>query len=162
MSGATVMKTLIERISTVLIRQGATLSLAESCTGGALAALFTSRAGASAYFKGGVIAYSNEIKRDLLGVEADTLTEHGAVSCEVACRMAEGVRRICRSDYSIAVTGIAGPDGGSPDKPVGTVWIAVASSHRTVAEKLSLGDQGREKNIFATVEKAVILLSKII
>jgi nicotinamide-nucleotide amidase len=148
----------VEQISTILIRQGATLSLAESCTGGAIAALFTSRAGASAYFKGGVVAYSNEIKMSVLGVEADALAEQGAVSREVACRMADGVRRLFRSDYSIAATGIAGPDGGSPAKPVGTVWIAVSSPHGTITEKLSLGDQGREKNISATVEKATKLL----
>ena len=122
-----------ELIHGLLTRRGESLATAESCTGGTIAARFTAMPGASAYFRCGVVAYSNEAKRDVLGVDAPTLERCGAVSEEVARQMAEGARRIARADYGVATTGIAGPAGGSGTKPVGTVWIAVAGPHRTVA-----------------------------
>ena len=106
---------------------------AESCTGGNIAARFTAMPGASAYFLCGVVSYSNASKHDILGVDPEVIARHGAVSEEVARRMAEGARRISGADYAIATTGIAGPAGGSAEKPVGTVWIAVATPHRTTA-----------------------------
>ena len=106
---------------------GKTLSVAESCTGGAIAAKFTAMAGASVYFNAGVVSYSNEAKRDILGVNMDDIVRYGAVSETVAIQMAEGVRRAGQSDYAVSTTGIAGPTGGSAEKPVGTVWIGIAT-----------------------------------
>ncbi len=116
-----------------LIRRGLTLATAESCTGGAVAATFTAQPGASAYFLGGVVAYQNEVKERVLGVSGDSLREYGAVSEAVVRQMAEGVRRLTGADYAVATSGIAGPSGGTPEKPVGTVWMAVAGPGRTVA-----------------------------
>ena len=111
----------------ILLKRGKTLAVAESCTGGAIASKFTAMAGASAYFRGGVVAYANEAKRDILGVRMEDIECFGAVSEVVALEMAEGVRRITGADYAIATTGIAGPTGGSKHKPVGTVWMAIAT-----------------------------------
>ena len=128
----------------IMCKRGLTLATAESCTGGTIASRFTAMAGASAYFLGGVVAYANEAKRDILGVNYDDIMEHGAVSECVARQMAEGVRRITGADYAIATTGIAGPTGGSEAKPVGTVWMAVATPHRTVAMMRASGsDRGQ-------------------
>lgn len=111
----------------ILLKRGKTLAVAESCTGGMIASKFTAMAGASAYFRGGVVAYANETKRDILGVRMEDIECFGAVSEVVALEMAEGVRRITGADYAIATTGIAGPTGGSKHKPVGTVWMAIAT-----------------------------------
>jgi nicotinamide-nucleotide amidase len=108
------------------------VATAESCTGGRIAAALTAEAGASEYFLGGVVAYSNDVKISVLGVSPEALARHGAVSREVACQMASGVRRLTRADFGVATTGIAGPGGGTPEKPVGTVWIAVASPGKGV------------------------------
>ncbi len=116
-----------------LSERGKTLAVAESCTGGTIASRFTAMAGSSAYFRAGVVAYANEAKRDILGVSYDDIMRYGAVSEQVARQMAEGARRITGADYAIATTGIAGPSGGSAEKPVGTVWIAVATPRHTVA-----------------------------
>ncbi|MBQ1201253.1 MAG: competence/damage-inducible protein A [Alistipes sp.] len=110
-----------------MTENGKTLSVAESCTGGAIAAKFTAMAGASVYFNAGVVSYSNEAKRDILGVNMDDIVRYGAVSETVAIQMAEGVRRAGQSDYAVSTTGIAGPTGGSAEKPVGTVWIGIAT-----------------------------------
>lgn len=125
--------TVQEQVHNRLIEQGATLAIAESCTGGVISSRFTAMPGASAYLLCGVVAYQNEIKQRVLGVESEALQQHGAVSEVVARQMAEGVRRLSNSDYGVATTGIAGPAGGSTEKPVGTVWIAVASSRGCVA-----------------------------
>lgn len=128
----------------VMRERGLTLATAESCTGGTIASLFTAMAGASAYFLGGVVAYANEVKRDVLGVNYDDIMTHGAVSETVARQMAEGVRRTTGADYAIATTGIAGPTGGSEAKPVGTVWMAVATPTHTVAVMRNSGlDRGQ-------------------
>ena len=119
--------TLEQQVHRILIERGKTLAVTESCTGGAIASKFTAMAGASAYLLGGVVAYSNDVKRDILGVDPVSLECFGAVSEVVALEMAEGVRRITGADYAIATTGIAGPGGGSKHKPVGTVWMAVAT-----------------------------------
>ena len=127
-----------------LIERGQTLSVAESCTGGNIAAKFTAMAGASAYFNAGVVSYSNAAKVDILGVNAEDIAAYGAVSETVAIQMAEGVRRVGRSDYGISTTGIAGPAGGSADKPVGTVWIGIATPHGSFAVLKNCGtDRGQ-------------------
>ena len=136
--------TLQEHIHRLLIESGKTLAVAESCTGGSISAKFTVMAGASTYFLCGVTAYANEAKRDILGVDELLIERHGAVSEEVARAMAEGVRRISGADFAVATTGIAGPTGGSEQKPVGTVWFAVASERGTVAMMRNSGtDRGQ-------------------
>ncbi len=136
--------TLQSAVHDMLIARGETLAIAESCTGGAIASRFTAMAGASAYLLCGVVSYSNEAKRDVLGVPMSLIEEYGAVSEQVARAMAEGVRRISHADYGVATTGIAGPSGGSAEKPVGTVWFAVASEEGTVAVmKQSGSDRGQ-------------------
>ncbi len=125
--------TMQELVHNILIERRQTLAAAESCTGGIIAARFTAMAGASAYFQCGVVSYSNASKTDLLGVNTKDIERYGAVSESVAKQMAEGVRRVAKADYAVATTGIAGPSGGSAEKPVGTVWIAVATPRRTVA-----------------------------
>lgn len=119
------MTTKEEKIHRHCIENKLTLSLAESCTGGALAARLTSLPGASAYFLGSVVAYSNDLKVKLLGVKPETLAAHGAVSGEVVAEMVKGILTVTGSDYAIAISGIAGPDGGTQQKPVGTMWAAI-------------------------------------
>jgi nicotinamide-nucleotide amidase len=136
--------TVEQLVHNALIAQGKTLSVAESCTGGNIAAKFTAMAGASAYFQAGVVSYSNEAKVDILGVNAEDIARYGAVSEQVALQMAEGARRVGRSDYAIATTGIAGPSGGSAEKPVGTVWIGVATPEGSFAVLKNCGtDRGQ-------------------
>ena len=131
----------------MLCQRGATLAVAESCTGGTIASRFTAMAGSSAYFLAGVVAYANEAKRDILGVNYDDIQQYGAVSEQVACQMAEGARRITGADYAIATTGIAGPTGGSEQKPVGTVWMALATPNKTTAVLRQCGtDRGQIVN----------------
>lgn len=117
--------TLVSQLSTQLLSNGQLLALAESCTGGLLAAACTDLAGSSRWFDRGWVTYSNDAKQRCLGVSAETLAKHGAVSEAVVIEMAEGVLRESGAHISAAISGIAGPDGGSADKPVGTVWIAV-------------------------------------
>ena len=119
--------------------KNATIATAESCTGGRLAAALNALPGSSAYYLGSVVAYANEVKEQVLGVKHDTLTQYGAVSEQTMREMAEGVRRLMHTDYAIATSGIAGPDGGTEDKPVGTVWIAWATPEGTVAERYQFG-----------------------
>lgn len=136
--------TVQQQVHQMLIERGATLAVAESCTGGAIASRFTALAGASAYFLYGAVTYSNASKCSALGVDAETIRREGAVSEAVARQMAEGVRRAAGADYGVATTGIAGPTGGTEAKPVGTVWIAVATPTRTVAVmKPSGSDRGQ-------------------
>ena len=119
--------------------KNATIATAESCTGGRLAAALNALPGSSAYYLGSVVAYANDVKEQVLGVEHDTLMQYGAVSERTVREMAEGVRRLMHTDYAIATSGIAGPDGGTEDKPVGTVWIAWATPEGTVAERYQFG-----------------------
>jgi nicotinamide-nucleotide amidase len=137
----------LEKVTGFLLREkNLTLSTAESCTGGRIAGLITSVPGSSDYFKGSVVAYHNSIKTGILGVPEEMIREKGAVSEESVISMAEGVRRLLGTDLAVATSGIAGPDGGTPEKPVGTVWIAVAAENRTVTEKHTLGRE-RQVNI---------------
>lgn len=155
-------ETLAELVHKTLISKGKTLATAESCTGGTIASQLTAQAGASAYFRGGVVAYSNEVKECALGVKHETLAAHGAVSEETVREMAEGVRQRLGADLAIATTGIAGPDGGTKDKPVGTVWIAVADATHTVAQLLSFPGRRRQQNIDRTVNQAFSMLIKLL
>ena len=155
-------ETLDELVHKTLIERGLTLATAESCTGGNIARLLTAQAGASAYFRGGVIAYSNEVKECTLGVKHSTLEAHGAVSEETVREMAEGVRVRLGADLAIATTGIAGPDGGTPEKPVGTVWIAVADATHTVAQLLQFGSNRRQQNIDRSTNQAFAMLIRMI
>ena len=154
-------ETLDELVHKTLIERCKTLATAESCTGGNIARLLTAQAGASAYFKGGVIAYSNEVKESALGVKHSTLEAHGAVSEETVREMVEGVRERLGADYAIATTGIAGPTGGTPEKPVGTVWVAVADATHTVTQLMHYGDR-RQQTIDRTTNQAYSMLMKLI
>lgn len=141
-----------------LLRElGKTLSTAESCTGGTIAQMITSVAGSSDYFKGAIIAYANEVKVKALGIPEDLLVKHGAVSEAVVTAMSDEIRRRFGTDYAIAVSGIAGPGGGTPEKPVGTTWIAIASPSGIHAKKYLFGEH-RGRNIRRTALEALNLL----
>ncbi|MDL2240836.1 competence/damage-inducible protein A [Bacteroidales bacterium OttesenSCG-928-K22] len=154
-------KTLTELVANKLKEENKTLSLAESCTGGYLAHLITSLPGSSSYFKGGIIAYSNEIKTEILQVTQSTLDLQGAVSEATVKEMAENSLNIFQTDYSIAISGIAGPDGGSEEKPIGTVWIAVANKHKTITQLFSFG-RGRDRVIRQAANRALFMLHMLI
>lgn len=141
----------------LLKEKGLTLSLAESCTGGKLANLFTAIPGCSQYFKGGVVSYSNEAKRKILGVDFEDIKKYGAVSRTVVEQMALGARAIFESDCAIAISGIAGPGGGTPEKPVGTVWIAVLYKERLIAQEF-LFSNSREGNILRACNSGIRML----
>ncbi|MCC8426979.1 competence/damage-inducible protein A [Mucilaginibacter sp. UR6-11] len=144
-----------------MTEKGLTLSVAESCTGGYISHLFTQHAGSSKVFFGGAVSYSYELKESILGVKNETLWQYGAVSEETAVEMAEGALLNFKSDYAIAVTGIAGPDGGLPDKPVGTVWIAVACAQKTVRKKFTFGSK-RQQNIERSATSALFMLNTLL
>ena len=142
--------TLQECIGRLLAKHGKTVSAAESCTGGTIAALLTSVAGSSEYFLGSVTSYANSVKTGVLGVDQRIIASHGAVSSECVAAMAEGVRKLTGSDYSVATSGIAGPGGGSDEKPVGTVWIGVSSHMGTETFRMVFkGDRKRNIERFA-------------
>lgn len=122
-------------VGKLLIERSETIATAESCSGGHLGHRITEVAGASTYYLGGVIAYANHIKEELLGVHKDTLEHYGAVSAQTAEEMAKGCRRLFQTDYAIATTGISGPTGGTDEKPLGTVWIAIASKNEVISKK---------------------------
>ncbi len=140
-----------------IARLGVTVAAAESCTGGNIARLITAVPGASRYFLGGVVSYANEVKIAVLGVSAADLQKYGAVSESVARQMAQGVRKLTGADFAVATTGVAGPDGGSAEKPVGTVWIAVAGPGETHAQLFHFSAT-RERNIAKASFKALELL----
>ena len=147
-------------IGRLLIQNNQTVSVAESCTGGYLSHQFTKVSGSSAYFMGGILAYDNAVKVKQLGVKEETLLNFGAVSEQTVIEMSENVREIMGTTYGLATTGIAGPNGGTPEKPVGTIWIAIASENKTVTKKLTLGGF-REQNIHLTAINLLNLLRKI-
>ncbi|RIH63273.1 competence/damage-inducible protein A [Mariniphaga sediminis] len=152
-------ETLGEITGRLLREKGLTLAVAESCTGGYISHLITSVPGSSEYFRGGVTAYSNEVKKSLLGVSELTLQNYGAVSSEVVREMALGVRKKLGADFAVATSGIAGPTGGTEEKPVGTVWIAIAGPENTITEKFIFGDN-RERNIIRSSQTALQLLRR--
>jgi len=139
-------ETMAEVIGRMLKSKGKKLAVAESCTGGFISHLITSIPGSSHFFNGSVTAYSNQIKENVLGVDGSDISKFGAVSEQVAKEMAIGAKRVLNSDYAVATTGIAGPAGGTDDKPVGTVWIAIAGKNRVFAKKFVFGNN-RERNI---------------
>ena len=136
--------TVAEKLVALLKAQGLVCATAESCTGGGVGSAITAVPGSSAVFAGGVISYSNEVKRDVLGVSARSLQTVGAVSSEVAAQMADGVRKLLKTDLAVSLTGIAGPDGGSDEKPVGLVWFGLSTKDGTRTEKVIFsGDRAR-------------------
>ena len=154
-------ETMAEVIGRILKLNGKTLAVAESCTGGYISHLVTSLPGCSAFYNGSVTAYSNLIKENILGVNPEMILKFGAVSEQVAKEMAVGVRKVFNSDFALATTGIAGPDGGTEEKPVGTVWIAVASENDVIAQKFIFGDN-RERNISRSSQTALQILRRLI
>jgi len=149
--------TLEEVVGNMLLNNKATLSTAESCTGGLIAHKITTIPGSSQYFKGAVVAYANEIKEKVLNVNADDIEREGAVSETVVLQMAANVRDLYNTDYALAVSGIAGPDGGTDEKPVGTVWIALATPNKVVAKKYLFGGE-RVRNIDWSYQTALNML----
>ena len=141
----------------ILRRAKVTVATAESCTGGYIAHLITSVSGSSDYFKGGVVSYANEVKVHVLGVKNEDIEREGAVSETVVLQMAEGVKKLTGADYAVSTSGIAGPDGGTLDKPVGTVWIGVATPMKTFARKFNFSFT-RERNIAKAATKALELV----
>lgn len=138
------MSNVAENLVALLKARGLTCATAESCTGGGVGSAITAVPGSSAVFAGGVISYSNEVKHAVLGVSADDLVRVGAVSREVAEQMAVGARRLLKTDLAVSLTGIAGPDGGSAEKPVGLVWFGLASAEGVRSEKaIFRGDRAR-------------------
>jgi nicotinamide-nucleotide amidase len=146
-------------IGRLLTERHQTICTAESCTGGNIAHMLTSIPGSSNYFTGSVVSYDNKVKENILGVPAELIRKHGAVSPEVAISMAEGARRIMNTDFAVSTTGIAGPDGGTETKPVGTICIAVASAGGTVTEKYVFGND-RSVNISRFSIAALSLVRK--
>lgn len=149
-------------VNDVLRKRGFTLSAAESCTGGGIAAAVTSVPGSSDVFKGGVVAYANEIKRDLLSVSEDALRMYGAVSETVVRQMATGVASLMRTTCAVATSGIAGPGGGSSDKPVGTVWTAFYVNGTVNTYKLTLKDYGRRANTDAAIVETLKIFYRLL
>lgn len=155
----------IDNLSIVLAEQltsmGKTVCSAESCTGGFISHLITFNAGASKYYKGGIVAYSNEVKENILGVKRESLIKYGAVSQEVASEMSKGAMKQLNADYAIATTGIAGPSGGSEEKPTGTVWISVCSATKIITEKYYFPTT-RDNFIERTSNQALLMLMRLI
>ena len=141
---------------------GLTVSTAESCTGGNIAHRLTLIPGISDCFKGTVVAYHNELKINMLGVSAQDIEQYGAVSSQVATQMAEGARKVMQTDLAVATTGIAGPTGGTYEKPVGTIWISVSSPERTITRSFNFGQFARENFIERSTMAALILLNEMI
>ena len=146
-------------VGRILTERGLTIATAESCTGGKLAALLNKHSGSSAFYKGSVIAYSNEVKEQVLQVNRESLDQFGAVSEQVVTQMACGVKKLLNTDFALATSGVAGPTGGTPDKPVGTVWVAVATPDNIYAECFRLGKL-REQVTDRACQKALIMLLK--
>jgi PncC family amidohydrolase len=146
-----------EKLNAILMLNGRTIALAESCTGGLISSRITDVAGASNYFQAGVVSYGNKAKESFLGVPGEILATKGSVSAETAQEMAEGIRRAASADVGLSVTGIAGPGGGSAEKPVGTVYMALAAEEKTVVRKhLFSGDRRAIRE--QTAHEALLLL----
>lgn len=148
-------------VGELLKKKKLTVSTAESCTGGSIAARLTSIAGSSEYFNGGIVAYSNEVKMNILHVSRETLEKHGAVSEETVVEMVKGAMKALKTDCAVATSGIAGPGGGTPEKPVGTVWIAAGYKNeiRTYRQE---SDHGRAGNIEQASNNALLLLQNLL
>ena len=142
----------------MLQAQGWSFATAESCTGGAISQAVTSVAGCSSVMRGAVVAYHNDVKEKVLGVSGEVLATYGAVSEETIVQMVDGVSALMCADCAVATSGIAGPGGGTPEKPVGTVWLAAKVGGVVKTRLLSLEDHGRASNIRGTVEEALLLV----
>lgn len=145
----------------ILRQKGKTIATAESCTGGNIAHKLTQWAGSSDFFLGGVVSYANEVKMNVLGVSAESLTQYGAVSQAVVEQMAQGAVKAIGSDYAVATSGIAGPGGGSPEKPVGTVWMAVSDGARTESRCYHFGSD-RSANIEEATKNAIFFAKEFV
>lgn len=154
-------ETLSEVVGKILRQRNKTVGTVESCTGGGLSNAIISLPGSSGYFQGSFVTYSNELKQKLAGVKPETLARFGAVSEETVREMSEGGLKALEVDYCISTSGIAGPDGGTAEKPVGTVWISVATKEKTVAKQFNFGDH-RERNIQMTIFAALNLLRSVL
>lgn len=154
-------KFISREISELMWKDGITLATAESCTAGNLAAAITAIPGSSHYYKGGVVAYANQVKENLLHVNVGTIEAHGVVSEETVCEMVKGAMDTLKTDYAIATSGVAGPGGGTPEIPVGTIWIAVGGRNKIVTMKLE-GDDGREQNIAKATNSALHLMRDLL
>jgi len=151
----------MQRLHVWLTQRNKTLSVAESCSGGNIAHIITSNSGSSAYFIGGVVAYQNAVKQNVLNVKALDLEMYGAVSETVAIQMASGVRVLLNTDYSLSTTGVAGPKGGSDEKPIGTVWIGISSMSGTYAQKFNFSGT-RSEVIEKSTKKALQMLEDLV
>lgn len=152
---------LSEQLGGLLRSKGLLMGTAESCTGGRIANMVTLVAGSSDYFVGGVVSYTNEVKHNVLGVSEESLRLHGAVSREVVEQMAQGAIRTLGCDCSVATSGVAGPGGGSPEKPVGTVWIAAALKEQVVSHCYHFGTV-RAENIQSAADTALTMLLELL
>jgi nicotinamide-nucleotide amidase len=150
-----------EAVSQLLKSKKKTVATAESCTGGYIAHLITSKAGSSSIYNGSIVSYANEVKENILGVKPETLQQYGAVSEQTVIEMVQGVLKAINTDYAIATSGIMGPDGGSPEKPVGTVWIAVGNKEKVKASQ-HFFRYDRTRNIEMTAQMALTLLRRFI
>lgn len=150
-----------EYLLKLLLNKNATLACAESCSGGYISHLITSVPGASQCFKGGIVAYANEIKAEILGVSPEDIENYGAVSSQVVEQMALGACKVLNTHYAIATSGVAGPTGGSDEKPVGTVWIAWAGNGKVISHKFLFGNN-REHTIIRTAETGIIMMKQLI
>ena len=153
-------KFLSKVLSDIFWKESLTLATAESCTAGNIAAMITAIPGSSRFYKGGIIAYSDEVKVNILGVSPETLASVGAVSEETVIEMVKGAMKSMNSDCAVATSGIAGPTGGTSDKPVGTVWIAAGMHDKIITMKAN-GDEGRNKNIENATLYALQMLQKL-
>lgn len=153
---------LAARLVAVLAGRSLTIATAESCTGGAVSQAITSVAGCSSVMRGAVVAYHNDVKNSVLGVSAETLESVGAVSEEVVRQMACGVSCLMATDCAIATSGIAGPGGGTPEKPVGTVWLAVKAGDVVKARRLQLRDEGRLQNVQKSTIEALRFMCEVL
>lgn len=148
-------------LAKILTEKGKTIATAESCTGGNIAHHITLCPGSSSYFKGSVVSYANEVKINVLGVDERNIEKYGAVSQEVVEQMAKGATKIIGADYAVATSGIAGPGGGSEEKPVGTVWMAVSDGTHTESRCYHFGED-RKENIEEATKNAIFFLKEFV
>ena len=153
-------KFLSKELSDKFWKEELTLATAESCTAGNIAAIITAIPGSSRFYKGGIVAYNNDVKINLLGVSPQTLEEKGAVSEEAVIEMVKGAMKSMNSDCAVATSGVAGPTGGTPENPVGSVWIAAGMKDKIITLKVT-GDEGRKRNIEKATLNALQLLQKL-
>ena len=153
-------KFLSKELSDKFWKEELTLATAESCTAGNIAAVITAIPGSSRFYKGGIVAYNNDVKINLLGVSPQTLEEKGAVSEEAVIEMVKGAMKSMNSDCAVATSGVAGPTGGTPENPVGSVWIAAGMKDKIITQKVT-GDEGRKINIEKATLNALQLLQKL-